>query len=78
MIDKNSLIEIYTVQNCGWCYMAKEMLQSHGLEYTEHDVKAGSKTAREMMRRTRSRDVPQIFVDGEFIGGCHELKDLLS
>jgi glutaredoxin 3 len=78
MINQNSFIEIYTVRNCGFCYMAKEILQSRGLKYMEYDVKADPKKGREMMRRTRSRDVPQIFIDGELIGGCHELKDLLG
>jgi glutaredoxin 3 len=78
MIDPNSSIEIYTIRNCGFCAMAKEMLQSHGLKYTEYDVKADSKKAREMMRRTRSNSMPQIFIDGEFVGGCHELKELLD
>ena len=78
MIDRNSSVEIYTVRNCIYCHMAKETLESHGLKYTEYDVKADPKKAREMMRRTRSNSVPQIFIDGEFVGGCHELAELLA
>jgi glutaredoxin 3 len=78
MIDQNSSIEIYTIRSCIYCHMAKEILESNGLKYTEYDVKAGSRKAREMMRRTRSSSVPQIFIDGEFIGGGHELAELLA
>jgi glutaredoxin 3 len=78
MIDQNSTIEIYTILNCGFCFMAKEMLQSHGLEYTEYDVTVDSIKRREMLRRSKSRGLPQIFIDDEFVGGCHELKELLS
>lgn len=78
MIDPNSSIEIYTVRGCIYCSMAKELLESKGLRYTEYDVKAGSREARAMMRRSRSNSVPQIFIDGEFIGGGHELAELLD
>lgn len=78
MIDPNSSIEIYTVSSCIYCHMAREILESNGLKYTEYDVKAGSKRAREMMRRSRSNSVPQIFIDGEFIGGGQELAELLA
>jgi glutaredoxin 3 len=78
MIDQSSSIELYTIRACGLCAMAREMLQSHGLQYTEYDVTVDSVKRREMLRRSRSRGLPQIFIDGEFVGGCHELKELLD
>ncbi|HEX5057659.1 MAG TPA: glutaredoxin domain-containing protein [Gammaproteobacteria bacterium] len=78
MIDPDSSIEIYTIRACGFCAMAKEMLQSHGIHYMEHDVTSDALKRREMLRRSRSRGLPQIFIDGEFVGGCHELKELLD
>jgi glutaredoxin 3 len=78
MIDQNSSIEIYTTRNCGFCAMAKEMLQSQGLKYKEYDVTVDSVKRREMLRRSRSRGLPQIFIDNEFVGGSHELKELLD
>lgn len=33
---------------------------------------------REMLRRSRSRGLPQVFIDGEFVGSYHELKELLE
>lgn len=78
MIKENSSIEIYTSRTCGFCYMAKEMLKSRGLKYTEYDVTVDDKKRMEMMQRSGRRSVPQIFVDGVSIGGSHELKELLG
>lgn len=78
MIDQNSSIEIYTIRACGFCSAAREILRSHDLKYTEYDVTDDSVKRREMLRRSRSRGLPQVFIDGEFVGGYHELKELLE
>jgi GrxC family glutaredoxin len=78
MIDQNSSIEIYTSRTCGYCYMAKELLKSHGLKYTEYDVTLDEAKRQEMVQRSGRRTVPQIFIDGQSIGGAHELSKLVG
>ena len=67
-------VEIYTGMMCGYCSAAKRLLKKKGVEFTETDVtwKAGKRA--EMMERANGRhSVPQIFIDGEHVGGCDDL-----
>ena len=66
-------IEIYTSPYCGYCHRAKQLLADKGAAYTEIDVMEGSRRG-EMMKRANGRyTVPQIFIDGQHIGGCDDL-----
>ena len=69
-----ALIEIYSSMLCGFCHAAKRLLKSKGVEYQETDVLLHPSKRREMMDRANGRHtVPQIFIDGEHVGGCDEL-----
>jgi glutaredoxin 3 len=78
MVDQNSLIEIYTSRTCGFCHAAKHLLQSRGLKYTEVDITTDNEKRLEIMRLSGQRTVPQIFINGESIGGYQELAELLA
>lgn len=70
-------VEIYTSAHCGYCYRAKRLLESKGIEYQEHEVHFGGTERQEMIQRSNGRTtVPQIFIDGRHIGGCDELMEL--
>ncbi|MBI2254994.1 MAG: glutaredoxin 3 [Proteobacteria bacterium] len=67
-------IEIYTTMLCGYCYRAKKLLQERGAEFTEIDVMTDGKLRDEMRKRAGGRtSVPQIFIDGQHVGGCDDL-----
>ncbi len=67
-------IDIYTTMMCPYCYRAKKLLSQHGADFIEIDVMADRDRRREMIERAGgSRTVPQIFIDGQHIGGCDEL-----
>ena len=70
-------IEIYTTMFCPFCYRAKALLNSKGVDFTEYDV-GGSSDARAKMRdRAAGRHtVPQIFIDDVGIGGSDDLAAL--
>lgn len=69
-------VEIYTIPGCGYCYRAKGLLESKNVEYTEHDVTREPGALERMHGATTGRTFPQIFIDGESIGGCDDLHDL--
>ena len=70
-------VEIYTSPICGFCVRAKRLLDAKGVAYVEHDVFAEAGARSEMIRRADGRrTVPQIFIDGEGVGGCDELHAL--
>jgi glutaredoxin 3 len=72
-------VEIYTRAFCGYCYRAKRLLDSKGIEYQEHEVFFGGPEKEAMTQRARGRTtVPQIFIDDRHVGGCTELMELES
>ncbi|MDT8440839.1 MAG: glutaredoxin 3 [Desulfuromonadales bacterium] len=66
-------IEIYTKDYCPYCRRAKELLQQKGVTYTEYDVTRDAAKEEEMRTRAGRSTVPEIFIDGELIGGCDDL-----
>ena len=73
-MDTEPKIEIYTTRTCGYCYAAKRTLEDVDLEYTEYDVSANFEKRAWLVKATGQRTVPQIFINGESIGGYTELR----
>ena len=71
-------IEIYTSPWCGYCARAKGLLEKKGATYTEMDVMEDDAKRAEMRARSRRTTVPQIFINGQHIGGSDELAALES
>jgi glutaredoxin 3 len=69
-------IEIYTTPFCGYCARAKGLLDKKGAAYEEMDVMVDDKKRAEMRQRTKRSTVPQIFINGQYIGGSDELAAL--
>lgn len=70
-------IEIYTSPFCGFCHAAKGLLNKKGAEFNEFDVMLHPKRRKEMLGRSKgAHTVPQIFINGEHVGGCDELHAL--
>ena len=69
-------IEIYTSPFCGYCARAKALLDSKGAAYDETDVMMDDKKRTEMRERARRSTVPQIFINGQHIGGSDDLAAL--
>ena len=70
-------IEIYTKTFCPYCWRAKHLLDSKGLDYVEVSVDFGGESRAQMIERANGRrTVPQIFVAGQHIGGCDDLMAL--
>ena len=67
-------VEIYTSMFCGYCIRAKKLLNQKGVSFTEQDVTADKNGRTLMTSRAGGRtSVPQIFINGDHIGGCDEL-----
>ena len=69
-------IEIYTTPFCGYCARAKSLLAKKGAAYEEFDVMMDEKKRAEMRQRSKRSTVPQIFINGQHIGGSDELAAL--
>ena len=69
-----AVVEIYTKAFCGYCWRARDLLESKGVAFEEHVIDGGGPKREEMIQRANGRTtVPQIFIDGRHIGGCTDL-----
>ncbi len=75
--DKNKSskkVVIYTTSYCPYCTAAKKFLKSKRVDFQEIDVSDDDTMRDKLVQMTGGREtVPQIFVDGESIGGYEEL-----
>jgi len=64
---------IYTTGYCPYCFRAKQLLDSKQVSYQEIRVDDDHAKREEMVNKSGRRTVPQIFIDGQHIGGCDDL-----
>ncbi len=70
-------IEIYSSDFCPYCARAKALLRKKGMSFTEIDVISSPQRRAEMRDRAGGRNtVPQIFIDGQHVGGCDDIHAL--
>jgi glutaredoxin 3 len=66
-------VKIYTTRVCPYCVAAKRLLAARGIAYAEIDVTGDDQARARLVETTGRRTVPQIFIDGDPIGGYDEL-----
>jgi glutaredoxin 3 len=71
-------INIYTKSNCPNCDAAKQLLKSKGLDYLEIDVELGNRWQNLLKEFPDARQMPQIFIDDERVGGLAGLQAALQ
>ena len=70
-------VEIYTTPTCPYCKAAKALLTRKGVGYQETDVSRDPQIRVAMTQRAGGRrTVPQIFIDGQHVGGSDDLHAL--
>ena len=67
-------VTIYTTPICPYCSMAKRLLQSKSVAYTEIDVSRDPALREAMTQKSGGRHtVPQIWIGERHVGGCDDL-----
>lgn len=70
-------VKLYTTPWCPFCTRAKGLLDRKGVKYNDINVDGNPQLRQEMMEKAGGRrTVPQIFINGQGIGGCDELHAL--
>ena len=70
-------IEIYTSPFCGFCFRAKELLQTKGADFEEIDVFSVAGARQQMTERSGGKtSVPQVFVNDAYVGDCDGIHTL--
>lgn len=55
---------------CGFSNAVVQIMRMHGVQYDSHDVLASETVRQEIKNFTNWPTIPQVFIDGEFVGGC--------
>jgi glutaredoxin 3 len=67
-------VEMYTTMFCPYCSRARSLLRQKGVDFVDIDIAEQPARRAEMVRRAGGRTtVPQIFINGEHVGGCDDL-----
>lgn len=71
-------VTIYTKTNCPNCVAAKHILQVRGIQYTEVDIETGDRFANFVANYPDAKQMPQIFIGDQRVGGLAGLQAALK
>lgn len=66
-------IKIYSTAVCPYCVAAKNFLKQRGQSWEEIRVDLDPALRREIVEKTGRTSVPQIFINGQHIGGFDDM-----
>ena len=67
----NVIVIHQSVPDCEWCDKAKDLLDQKNIKYTI--IESDKKLFFNLMQETQSKKVPQIILDGKYIGDYNDL-----
>jgi len=69
-------VTIYTTEPCGFCRVAKSLLQKRDISYTEISLAKDPVGRTELVQMTGMMTFPQVVIDDTPVGGYQELVQL--
>ncbi|XP_073825298.1 glutaredoxin 5 [Musca autumnalis] len=69
---------------CGFSNAVVQILRMHGVQYDAHDVLQSDELREKIKEFSEWPTIPQVFINGEFVGGCdillqmHQSGDLIE
>ncbi|MDG6774571.1 glutathione peroxidase [Thiomicrorhabdus sp. ZW0627] len=69
---------IFTKPGCPFCKKAKELLDEKGISYEEITISNHGPSSKTLRAVASASTVPQVFIEGELIGGSDDLEVFLS
>ena len=76
--ENNMKAIVWSKYHCPYCDQAKALLKQKGIEFEEKKIGDGYTKEDLLDAVPTARTVPQIFLDGQLIGGFTELKQKLT
>ena len=82
-LDAKEPVVMFALEWCEFCWSVRRMFAAYGIPYRSVDLDSvayqkddwGGQVRAALTARTSVRTIPQIFVGGEFVGGCTETFD---
>jgi glutaredoxin 3 len=75
-MPQTATVIIYTTAWCGYCAAAKRLLNSKQVNFEEIAVDGNTALRAEIAERSGRHTVPQIFIDGQSVGGYDDIAAL--
>jgi glutaredoxin len=69
---------VWSKPACPFCVKAKNLLKNRGIEYEERNIAEGYKIEDLLALVPNARTMPQVWLDGEHLGGYYELEETLK
>jgi glutaredoxin 3 len=66
-------VTVYTTEPCGFCRVAKALLDKRGIPYEEINLARDARGRAELAELTGMMTFPQVIIDEQPIGGYQEL-----
>ena len=77
-INRTRIATIYSIPNCEFCEKAKNLLHSKQ-NYVIYEINLEKEPdLRKTVKDTLGTTVPQVVIDGTYIGGYRELQEYIS
>jgi cysteine synthase len=81
--DPDQPVVLFALEWCEFCWSVRKLLQKLEIPYRSIDLDSveyqrdqrGQKIRAALTARTSMQTIPQIFIGGEFVGGCTDLFD---
>jgi cysteine synthase A len=81
--DPGEPVVVFALEWCEFCWSVRKFFAHVGIPYRTVDLDSveyqkdsrGRKIRDELARRTSMNTIPQVFVGGEFLGGCTDVFD---
>jgi glutaredoxin-like protein len=77
-INPNAVIPqvatIFTKNGCPFCAKAKSLLEDNGVNYEEINISNSGVTSRTLRAVANADTVPQVFIEGKYIGGSEAVE----
>jgi glutaredoxin 3 len=69
-------VVLYTRAGCQFCAAAKGLLGARGVVFVEVDLTTDGAAREKLVQRTGLATLPQLFIDGDLVGGFEEIRAL--
>lgn len=69
-------VKIYTKTTCPACVLAKQILEQKGVGFQEFNMDDKPNELEALISQTGMKTVPQVFINGQLIGGCSDMINL--
>ena len=69
-------VTMYTTRFCPYCMRARSLLKKKGIDYEEIPVGGDNSLWDEMEKLSNRNTVPQIFINGQSVGGYDDIAAL--